>query len=213
MLSQVVLFVATVAVCSAREIARDCGPADAYIKFHKIEVAPHPINIQDKANAQVNISITHKIGNDVRMSVNIKKSNLNGGFKWEVPCTNIGFIGSADLGADGYFGTCDYNAPCEFPFIKSWTTNNNCPAAFAANQIPCECPFPPKSLATTEAIVVNLADFKDYMPKWLIEGGYEVKVELKDSSRGDKLVGCLEMDFDAEVKIVCAPSLQRLGIC
>jgi len=209
------LFSAAVLVlaASAANVATDCGGPDAWINFNKIDITPTPFDILGNLTVIADVETKKTIGNDVKLIVNLKKSNLNGGFKWEVPCTSIGLIGDAALGFTGFIGTCDYANACDFPFLKSWVENNNCPAFFAEYNIPCQCPFKPQKFSTNGEITVDLSEFKDRMPKWLVEGGYEVKVELKDTADNNKLVGCMEMKFDAVVKIDCPPSLKKFGAC
>lgn len=60
------------------------GGDDAYIKFHYVDVSPYPFNILGTVKIKADVETKTQIGNSVSLSVNIRKSNLNGGFTWEV---------------------------------------------------------------------------------------------------------------------------------
>ncbi|XP_067946915.1 ganglioside GM2 activator-like [Watersipora subatra] len=207
------LIAAILVLVSGKNVVKDCGPDDAYIKFHKLDITPMPLNILGFIKVDADIETLTRVGSEVSLSVNLKKSNLGNSFTWEVPCTNIGIIGDAAQGFTGYMGTCDYKGSCDFPFIKTWIADNSCPKFFADYNLPCQCPFPPVSFSTSTPVEIDLEQFKNLMPSWLIEGGYKVRAELKDTTNNNKLVGCLEMDIDVNARKPCPAVLKKLNAC
>ena len=49
-----------------------------------MDVSPYPFNILGTVKIKADVETKTQIGNSVSLSVNIRKSNLNGGFTWEV---------------------------------------------------------------------------------------------------------------------------------
>ena len=58
------------------------GGDDAWIKFNKLDMTT-PVDILGNLTVIADVETKKIIGNDVKLSVKLKKSNL-GSFKWEV---------------------------------------------------------------------------------------------------------------------------------
>lgn len=56
-------------------------------------------------------------------------------------------------------------------------------------------------------------DISIFQSGTLLQGGYEIRVELEDTTDNDKLVGCLDMKFKATVPPPCPPALKKFGGC